>query len=597
MKLSTKMLCGFMLIGALILVQSFTSYQGFRFMSNCLDQSIKSSTLIDAAMEMKYAAARDMQIIMELIASESQDELNKFWNEHLSLSQDFDRFGHAIIHGAETEEGTIYATSDEQLKKIVIEAESLHNEKFLPPIANIYALKKQALSGTAIVTEKLSLADEQADQMGNTILSQLGEIENEARAIISQAKNDAFHSMTRGYKILMTSTGLGLLLAGVLGMTLSAMVTRPVAKAVAFTQLIADGDLTQQLDVRRKDEIGQMARALNQMVAKLSAILGEIIQNADRLNISSGDMAAVSKQLSTAAVDTSAKSAIVAAAAEEMSVNVQATAKTMEQSSANVTMVAASSEEMTVTIKEIAQNAERARSDSEGAVNKAKHASDQMNVLGSSAHKISRITETITEISDQTNLLALNATIEAARAGQAGRGFAVVANEIKELARQTALATIDIENQIDEMQEITTTAVNDIEQVTQLIVEIDSVINGIASAVEEQATASSEIAGNISLASQGIGEVNENVTESSIAVGEITREIAAINLQSAQVGDGSQQVQENAQELASLAGRLNQLAQQFKIGPLEPLSPSMQPDQAFDTPYQLQQPKLIRTLS
>ena len=120
----------------------------------------------------------------------------------------------------------------------------------------------------------------------------------------------------------MTSTGLGLLLAGVLGMTLSAMVTRPVAKAVTFSQLIADGDLTQQLDVRRKDEIGQMARALNQMVAKLSAILGEIIQNADRLNISSGDMAAVSKQLSTAAVDTSAKSAIVAAAAEEMSVNV-----------------------------------------------------------------------------------------------------------------------------------------------------------------------------------------------------------------------------------------------------------------------------------
>ncbi len=151
------------------------------------------------------------------------------------------------------------------------------------------------------------------------------------------------------------------------------------------------------------------------------------------------------------------------------------------------------------------------------------------------------MTETINEISEQTNLLALNATIEAARAGEAGKGFAVVANEIKELARQTAAATVDIKNQINDMQATTATTVEDIEKISEVIAEINNVINGIATAVEEQSMASNEIAGNISQASLGIAEVNENVAQSTVVIADITRDIAGINQQSTQVGDGSGQ--------------------------------------------------------
>ncbi len=125
-----------------------------------------------------------------------------------------------------------------------------------------------------------------------------------------------------------------------------------------------------------------------------------------------------------------------------------------------------------------------------------------MDDLGESTIRIGRDTEAITEISEQTNLLALNTTIEAARAGEAGKGFVVVANEIKELARQTASATVDIKNQITEMPATSSTTVNDIKEISVVIVELNNVINTITTEVEEQSAATNEMAGNIAQTSR-----------------------------------------------------------------------------------------------
>ncbi len=103
------------------------------------------------------------------------------------------------------------------------------------------------------------------------------------------------------------------------------------------------------------------------------------------------------------------------------------------------------------------------------------------------------VTETITEISEQTNLLALNATIEAARAGEAGRGFAVVANEIKELAKQTAQATLNIKSQIDDVQRTTSSTVTEINQISDVIRRVNDIVGTIATAVEEQTAATKRL--------------------------------------------------------------------------------------------------------
>ena len=364
----------------------------------------------------------------------------------------------------------------------------------------------------------------------------------------------------------MQVTALAALLLGIaFAVFLTRAITGPIRKTAAFAEVMANGDFTSKLDIHQGDEIGLMANSLNAMVGQLGTMIKNIVSGVNSLSHSSTDLAAVSRQLSSAARDTADKSGVVAAATEEMSTNIQSVSAAMEQSTSNVNMIASSTEEMTATVNEIAESAEKARVITNAAVKQSQQASVKMTELGASAMRIGKVTEAITEISEQTNLLALNATIEAARAGEAGKGFAVVANEIKELARQTAAATVDIKNQIGEMQATTSGTIEDITKISEVIVEINNVINTIATAVEEQSAATSEIAGNIAQASQGIAEVNENVAQSTVVVGEITRDIAQISQQSGQVGDGSSQVQASAQSLSDLADQLALLVNKFKV--------------------------------
>ncbi len=411
--------------------------------------------------------------------------------------------------------------------------------------------------------KKLLLTEVRESQ--RNYLTAIEEIIDFQGTMAKEAGKKAASSAGTAATLIYSLLAIALALSVVLSLFIVRSITGPVGKAAALAETMAKGDFTAKLDIKQNDEIGHMATSLNSMIDQLGSMIRDIVSGVNRLTSSSNDMAAVSKQLSSAARDTADKSGAVAAATEEMSVNIQSVSAAMEQSSSNVNMVASSTEEMTATVTEIAQSAEKARAITEGAVKQSRLTSEKMVVLGESARKIGRVTETITEISEQTNLLALNATIEAARAGEAGKGFAVVANEIKELARQTAAATVDIKNQISEMQTTTTTTVEDIEKISAVIVEINNVINGIATAVEEQSAASNEIADNISQASQGIAEVNENVAQSTVVIADITREIAGINQQSNQVGDGSAQVQISAQGLAELAVQLENLVNKFKV--------------------------------
>ncbi|MCG8616044.1 MAG: methyl-accepting chemotaxis protein, partial [Desulfobacterales bacterium] len=199
------------------------------------------------------------------------------------------------------------------------------------------------------------------------------------------------------------------------------------------------------------------------------------------------------------------------------------------------------------------------------AVGKANDASTKVDELGTAALEISQVTETIADISDQTNLLALNATIEAARAGEAGKGFAVVATEIKDLANQTADATLEIKKRIEGIQTTTSGTVSHIRDVAGVINEIDEIVAGIATAVEQQAATTREISDNISNASMGIQDVNENVNQSSATAGTMSEEIMTVNASVDNISGSSASIQSNAAHLSGLADKLQEMVGRFKV--------------------------------
>jgi len=416
-----------------------------------------------------------------------------------------------------------------------------------------------------VIQERNNIITNTLDIIGPQVAAAVEEVklsvkeEQDILGPIVQAKSQSAITLT------LIISAIAILAGIVFGIVLTRSITGPVQKVVDFVEKVAKGDFTNTLTIDQQDEIGKMSHSLSNTVTELGVMIKEIITGVNTLSSSSTELAAISTQLSSTSETASDRSNNVASASEQMSVNMSSVSAAMEQSASNVGMVATAAEEMSATVNEIAENAARAKSISEGAVIQSEQTSLKMNDLGKAAGKIGKVTEAITEISEQTNLLALNATIEAARAGEAGKGFAVVANEIKELAKQTAAATVDIKNQIDEMQGTTNSTIEDIQTISGVINEINDVITTIATAVEEQSTATSEISENVAQAAAGIGEVNENVAQSSIAIQDVSRDINQISEGSNEINDSSQNVNQSANDLSKLAEQLNSLVSRFKV--------------------------------
>ncbi len=385
-------------------------------------------------------------------------------------------------------------------------------------------------------------------------------------AILAEVRErDAYRALDAMNWLMGTVASLVVVVIVLTAFLVTRSITYPINKSTRFAKRISEGDFTELLEMKQKDEIGVLSGALNQMVTSLRKMIGQIVEGVETLSASSTELSAISRQMSANSASTYERSCSVAASAEEMSANMTSVAAAAAQTSTNVHMVATASEEMTATINEIARNAEKARKITNQAVTDAQNASETVHDLGNAAHEIGKVTETIADISDQTNLLALNATIEAARAGDAGKGFAVVANEIKELAKQTAEATREIKDKIEGIQISTSGTVTRIQQISQIINDINEIVSSIATAVEEQSITTNDIAGNVAQAARGIHEVTQNVAQSSEVSQSIAQDISGVNRAAEDISANSSQVSMSAEELKKLARRLKDMVEIFKI--------------------------------
>ena len=342
-------------------------------------------------------------------------------------------------------------------------------------------------------------------------------------------------------------------------------IVKPLKQASAYIKTIAAGNLTAQLGWEGNDEIGMMVKDLARMAGQLRQMISSILSSSATLREESAQLTKGSSTILDSTRNLNGRSNSVAAAAEEMSSNMNTVAAATEEAATNIAMVSQSTEDMASTIREIAANTAQTQEITAKAVSRSESASHRVDQLGEAATRIGKVTETITEISGQTNLLALNATIEAARAGEAGKGFAVVANEIKELARQTADATMEIKSHIEGIQDQTKSTVTEIQEISRVIREINEIVVIVAAAVEEQNVTTSEIAENITQATLGIQEVTENVSQSSIVADEVARDISQVNHESNDIAQLSSNLNDQTERLNRLSNELDSLMKVFIV--------------------------------
>jgi methyl-accepting chemotaxis protein len=328
---------------------------------------------------------------------------------------------------------------------------------------------------------------------------------------------------------LIALAGLAAVLVASVGLV--AMVRRrvcaPIVNLTTRMSSLAAGDMAEEIPgADRSDEIGDMAAAvqvfkdnmikaerlaaekqaendvkmrraqlLDQLTHTFQAKVGELVGG---LSSASSAMESTAQSMTSTAAATNSQAAVVAAASEQTSTNVQS--------------VASATEELTSSIAEIGRQVAQSTEIAARAVENARRTGDTARSLAEGAQRIGDVVTLIQNIAEQTNLLALNATIEAARAGEAGRGFAVVASEVKSLAGQTAKATTEISEQVSAIQAASDETVSAIRNVADVIAEIDQIGIAIASAIEEQGSATKEISRSVQEAARGTQEVNTNIT-------------------------------------------------------------------------------------
>ncbi|WSE84084.1 methyl-accepting chemotaxis protein [Pseudomonas donghuensis] len=316
---------------------------------------------------------------------------------------------------------------------------------------------------------------------------------------------------TQARSLQLTATLLALLVGVLAAVIITRQITRPLRETLAVVEKIAAGDLTHNLRVTRRDELGVLQQGIQRMGSTLRDLITGIRDGVTQIASAAEELSAVTEETSAGVNSQKVETDQVATAMHEMAATVQEVARNAEHASEAATEADSQARAGDQVVAEAIGQIERLAEE-------VHRSTEAMGLLQQESQKIGSVMDVIKSVAEQTNLLALNAAIEAARAGEAGRGFAVVADEVRGLAQRTQKSTEEIEelvaglqsgtqqvanvmlgsrNLTDSSVELTRKAGASLESITRTVSNIQSMNQQIAAAAEQQSAVAEEISRSI----------------------------------------------------------------------------------------------------
>jgi len=371
---------------------------------------------------------------------------------------------------------------------------------------------------------------------------------------IKQAKltSDNNTKVAHAASILMiTLVVVGAIIAIMLGLIITRMITTPLRYAVDTASAIGAGDLTVDVQVTSRDETGQLMAAIKTMTENLRTTISQVSDTSTQVAAAASQLHSTAERIATGAEEVAAQSGTVATAGEEMS----ATSGDIAQS---CQMAAEGAQRASQSASNGAEVVERTVAVMGQIAAKVQESARTVESLGARSDQIGEIIGTIEDIADQTNLLALNAAIEAARAGEQGRGFAVVADEVRALAERTTRATKEIGEMIKAIQKETKGAVAAMEQGVQQV-------EAGTSEASKSGAALCDILEQVNAVAMQVSQIATAAEEQTATTGEISSNMQQITEVVQQTSLGAHESATAAAQLSGNAEELQRLVRQFKL--------------------------------